>query len=37
MKEVNVIQMGKKVDLVSHSKRWSPWGFFLQIVDIAAN
>ena len=25
MKEVNVIKMGKKVDLVPHSKRWSPW------------
>ena len=28
MKEFNVIEMGKKVDLVPHSKRWSPWFFF---------
>ena len=28
MKELNVIEMGKKVDIVPHSKRWSPWFFF---------
>ena len=28
MKEFNVIEMGKKVDLFLHSKRWSPWFFF---------
>ena len=27
IKEFNVIEMGKKVD-VPHSKRWSPWFFF---------
>ena len=28
MKEFNVIEMGKKVDIVPHSKRLSPWIFF---------
>ena len=36
MKEFNVIEMGKMVDLVPNSKRWSPW-FFFELVDIAAS
>ena len=28
MKEFNVIHIGKNVDLVPHSKRWSPCFFF---------
>ena len=37
MKELNVIEMDKKVDFLPHSKRCSKSLVFLQLVDIAAN